>query len=104
MIDKQQQNRPNLGLGYNMIGELYMEMDDLAVAEEYFKASADICDAIGSRMCSATVHYNLGLLYKSKRRKNLAREHWRKSQEIYRSVDPGKYRQIREMLAELDNI
>ncbi len=103
-IDREQNNRVNLACGYNMIGELYMEMDDLVKAEEYFKNSLGLAEEIDSRIDLADVNYNLGLLYKEKGRKNMARQHWRKAQEIYRSVDLDRYQEIRTQLLELDNI
>ena len=102
-IDQEQNNKVNLASGYNMVGELYMEMDDLLKAEEYFKQSAKLSEEINSRLDLANVDYNLGLLYKKQRRKNMARQHWRQAQEIYRSVDPGKYQEIRTQLMDLDN-
>ena len=102
-IDKEQGNKVSLARGYNIMGELYIGMDDLAKAEEYFRISAKLAEESGSRMELAKVNYNLGLLYSRKGRKNLAREHWRKAQEIYRLVDLDKYREIRRQLLELDN-
>ncbi|MDD5409354.1 MAG: tetratricopeptide repeat protein [Candidatus Omnitrophica bacterium] len=102
-IDQEQDNRVNLASGYNMIGELYMEMDDLVKAENYFKDSAKLSEEIDSRLDLADVNYNLGLLYKKQRRKNMAREHWRRAQEIYRLVDLAKYQQTRQQLLELDS-
>jgi len=52
----------------------------------------------------ASSSYNLGLLYMKQGRKNLAREYWRKAQEVYRLVDAGKYKEIRTKLLELNNI
>ena len=89
---------------YNMIGELYLEMDDLLKAEGYFKQSAKLAEEINSLPESASAHYNLGLLYKKQGRKNMARECWRKAQEIYRSLDPAKYQEIRAQLLELDGM
>ncbi|MFA6129886.1 MAG: tetratricopeptide repeat protein [Candidatus Omnitrophota bacterium] len=103
-IDQEQNNKVNLSGGYNMIGELYMEIDDLAKAEKYFKDSAKLSEEIDNRMDLADVNFNLGLLYKKQRRKNMAREHWRKAQEIYRLVDSDKYLEVRRQLLELDII
>ncbi len=103
-IDQQQNNRLNLACGYNMIGELYLEMDDLAKAEEYFKDSAKLAGEIDSRLDLANVNYNLGLLYRKQGKKNMARQHWRKAQEIYRLIDLDKYQEIRAQLLEMDNI
>ena len=103
-IDQEQNNKENLASGYNMIGELYMEIDDLVKAEEYFKESAKLAEEINSRMDLANVNYNLGLLYKRQGRKNMAREHWRKAQEIYSLVDSDKYKATRKELLELDSI
>ena len=103
-IDQRQNNRVNLVCGYNMIGELYMEIDDLSKAEAYFKDSAKLAEEINSRIDLASVNYNLGLLYKKRGKKNMTRQHWRKAQEIYRSIDFDKYQEIRNQLLELDNI
>jgi tetratricopeptide (TPR) repeat protein len=101
-IDQGQNNKVNLASDYNMIGELYLEMDDLTQAEINFKHSAALAGEINSLPDLANANYNLGLLYKKKGKKNLAREHWRKAQEIYRSVDPDKYQEIRGQLLEMD--
>ncbi|MDD5562033.1 MAG: CHAT domain-containing protein [Candidatus Omnitrophica bacterium] len=103
-IDRQQDNKINLASGYNMIGELYMEIDDLLKAEGYFKDAAKLAEEINSRMDLADVNYNLGLLYSKRGRKNMARQHWRKAQEIYRMVGSDNYQEVRTKLLELDNI
>lgn len=104
IIDQQQNNKVNLTSDYNMIGELYLEMDDLLKAEDYFKQSAKLAGEINSLPELANANCNLGLLYKKQGRKNMAREHWRKAQEIYRSIDPAKYQEIRSQLLELDAV
>jgi len=101
-IDQVQNNKVNLVSDYNMIGELYLEMDDLTQAEINFKLSASLAGEINSLPDLADANYNLGLLYKKQGRKNMAREYWRKAQEIYRSVDPDKYREIRGQFLEVD--
>ena len=103
-VDQQQNNKTNLASGYNMIGELYLEIDDLTKAQDYFKQAFESSEKINSRTDLANASYNLGLLYKKQRRKNLAREYWRQAQEIYRSVDPDKYQEIRKELSELDGV
>ena len=103
-IDLRQNNKVNLTCDYNMIGELYAEIDDLTNAEKYFKYSLQLAEEINSRMDLASSSYNLGLLYMKQGRKNLAREYWRKAQEVYRLVDAGKYKEIRTKLLELNNI
>jgi CHAT domain-containing protein/uncharacterized protein HemY len=103
-LDQEQNNKVNLTSGYNMIGELYLEIDDLVKAEAYFKQSVKLSEEINSRVDLANANYDLGLLYKNKGRKNIAKEYWRKAQEIYRSVDPDKYQEIRTQLLELDSI
>ncbi|MDO9572821.1 MAG: CHAT domain-containing protein [Candidatus Omnitrophota bacterium] len=101
-IDQKQGNKVNLASGYNMIGELYIEMDDLLKAEEYFYQSTRLAEEINSLPDVANANYNLGLLYKLKGRKNMARECWRKAQEIYRGIDPVKFQEVRDKLLELD--
>jgi len=101
-LDQKQNNKVNLACGYNMIGELYLEIDDLDQAEDYFKQSVGLSEKINSRLDLANANYNLGLLCKKKGRRNLAREYWRKAQEIYRVIDPVKFQEVREKLLELD--
>ena len=101
-IDQKQGNKVNLSCGYNMIGELYVEMDDLLKAEEYFYQSTRLAEEIKSLPDLANANYNLGLLYKKKGRKNMARECWRKAQEIYRGIDPVKFQEVRDKLLELN--
>lgn len=103
-IDQRQNNKVNLTSDYNMLGELYLEMDDLLKAEGYFKQSTKLAEEINSLPELANANYNLGLLYKKRGRKNMAREHWRKAQEIYRSIDSAKYQEIRAQLLELDPV
>ena len=101
-LDEQHNNQVNLACGLNMIGELYLEIDDLEKARSYFKRSIKLAGQINSRIDLADANYNLGLLYKKQGRKNLAREHWRKAQEIYRSSDPASYQEIRQELLGLN--
>ncbi len=101
-LDRQQDNKVNLAGGYNMIGELYLEIDDLAKAEDYFKQAVSSSEEAGSRTALANASYNLGLLYKKQGRKNMAREYWRKAQEIFSTVEPDKYQEIRTQLLELN--
>jgi tetratricopeptide (TPR) repeat protein len=103
-VDQKQNNKVNLASGYNMIGELYFEIDDLTKAKDYFVQAIKLSEEINSRVDLANASYNLGLLYKKQGRKNLAREYWRQAQEIYRSVDPEKYQEIRKELSEMDAI
>ncbi|MDD5129890.1 MAG: tetratricopeptide repeat protein [Candidatus Omnitrophica bacterium] len=103
-LDQKHDNKVNLACGYNMIGELYLEMDNLDKAEGYFKQSIALSEKINSRMDLACANHNLGLLYKKSRRKNLARDHLRRAQEIYSLVDQEEYQQIRKEISELDSL
>jgi tetratricopeptide (TPR) repeat protein len=104
-VDQQQNNKANLSSGYNMIGELYLEIDDLIKAEIYFKQALESSEKVNnSQPDLALASYNLGLLYKKQGKKNMSREYWRRAQEIYRSLDPDKYQEIRKELLELDTI
>jgi len=102
-VDQLQNNKTNLASGYNMIGELYLEIDDLIKAENYFTQALTLSEEINCRTDLAYASYNLGLLYKKQGKKNMAREYWRKAQEICRLVDLDKYQEIRKELLELDN-
>ncbi len=97
-VDQEQDNKTNLASGYNMIGELYLEIDDLAKAENYFKQAVASSEKINNRPDLANASYNLGALYRKQGRKNMAREYWRKAQEIYRLVDPDRYQEIQKEL------
>ena len=101
-IDEVQNNKVNLACDYNMVGELYLEMDDLVRAESNFRKSFILAGEINSQVDLADASYNLGLLYKKQGRKNLAREYWRKAQEIFRIIEPERVGEIRTQLQELD--
>jgi tetratricopeptide (TPR) repeat protein len=102
-IDEAQENLPSISSDYTMLGELYMEMDDLALAEEYFKKSESLALRINSRMELAAARFDLGMLHKISNRKNLAREYLRQAQEIYSSVETPDYRAVQKELLSLDN-
>jgi tetratricopeptide (TPR) repeat protein len=101
-VDKQQNNKINLASGYNIIGELCLEIDDLSKAENYFKQAIQMSEEIKNQVDLANANYNLGLLSKRQGRKNLAREYWRKAQEIYHQVDPERYQETKAQLLDLD--
>ncbi len=102
-IDQRQKNQANLASGYNMIGELYLEIDNLEQAEIYFKQALVLAEKLNILPDQANANYDLGLLYKKQGRKNLAREFWRRAQEMYRTINPAELQKIREQLLELDN-
>lgn len=101
-IDQEHNNKLNLASDYNMIGELYLEMDDLEKAGNYFKLSVVIAEEIKSKPDLADVNFNLGLLYKKMGKINISREYLRKAQEFYRLADPEKFKEVRQLLLELD--
>ena len=100
-IDQAQGNKMNLGGDYNMIGELYAEMDNHARAEEYFKLAVSIAEDINNRSELACGYHNLGILYKKRGLKNKAREYLRQAQEIYYTSDPETYQEIKKELFDL---
>lgn len=102
-IDEAQANLPSLASDYCMLGELYLDMDNFFKAEEYFKKAHSLAGEINARMELAEASYNLGILYKSKRRRNLAREYLRQAQEIYRTVDTPDYKSVQQELLTLDS-
>ena len=85
-----------------MLGELYLDMDNLPQAEEYFKKAQDLAGQINGRMELAAASCNLGLLYKKKNQKNLARQYLRQAQEIYYSVETPDYKAVQEELLSLE--
>jgi len=102
-IDQGQGNRPGVAGDYNMIGELYIEMDNLEEAENFFHQSILVCKEIKSPIELASAYYNLGLLYKKKGKINKAREYLRQAQEIYRLIDTPDYQEIKKEFLELSN-
>ena len=88
----------DLACGHNMVGELYLEMNDLENAREHLEASLALAGEIGSRADMASASYNLGLLYAKQGKKRKARDYWRKAQEVYREIDYDRYLETREKL------
>ncbi|MBC8436380.1 MAG: CHAT domain-containing protein [Candidatus Omnitrophica bacterium] len=87
-IDLAQGNRQSIASDYSMIAELYMAMDDLGEAEEYFRSSIALAKEINARPELAEAYYRLGVLYKKKPgKRHRARECLRQAQEIYRSIN-----------------
>lgn len=85
-----------------MIGELYLEIDDVTKAKDYFLQALAISEEINSRPDLANANYNLGLLYQRQGRKNLAREYWRQAQEIFHQTDLERYQEIKKQLQDLE--
>ncbi|MFA4843153.1 MAG: tetratricopeptide repeat protein, partial [Candidatus Omnitrophota bacterium] len=102
-IDELEGHRLNLTGDYNMIGELYMEMDNLVEAEKYFNQALSLSKEIDAQPELANAYYDLGLLAKKKGQKNKAREFLRLAQEIYRKMDVPEYQQIKQEFLDLDN-
>jgi len=67
-------NKMNLAGDYNMLGELYVEMDSFLEAEAYFMRAATVSKEISLRPELAGAWQNLGLLYKKKGLKSKAWE------------------------------
>jgi len=102
-IDLSLGHKPNIAGDYNMIGELYAEIDDRLKAEDYFRKAAAVSEEISFRPEIAFAHYNLGVLYKNWGKKNKARENLRIAQEIFRSINLQKYREIQQELLNLSS-
>ena len=100
-IDKVHGNIPSIASDYNMIGELYEEMDNFTEAERFFNEAIEICQNIEAPMELASAYYNLGLLYKKKGKINRAREYLRQAQEIYSRIDTPDYSKVKEELLSL---
>ncbi len=101
-VDQAQGNIPSLASDYTMLGELYMEMDNLKDAESALEEAVSICSNVRLPQEEAAACYDLGRLYARKRQKNKAREFYRRAQEIYYSIDPYYYQEIKSALCELD--
>jgi len=102
-IDRGQNNKMSLACDYNMIGELYVEMDNIAKAEEYFNHSVEVAKQINALPELASAYQNLGILYKKLGRKNKARDNLRQAQEIYGLIDNAKYQEIKKELLDLSS-
>jgi CHAT domain-containing protein/tetratricopeptide (TPR) repeat protein len=97
-IDQAQVNKPNLASDYNMIGELYLAMDNLTEAEKFFNQALLISREISVSIELAEAYYNLGSLYKKRNQKNKSKEYFRQAQEIYYSIDPSRYQEVKNEL------
>jgi tetratricopeptide (TPR) repeat protein len=101
-IDLDQGNRRNLASGYNMIGELFLEMDNFIDAESYFNKALLVAEEIMSRPDIAESSYNLGLLYKKLGRIKKSKDFLRKAQEIYGVIDPLAYEEVKKEILGLN--
>lgn len=101
-IDRAQANTPSLCSDYNMIGELYLEMNDLPRAEDYFKKSETLALEFKGKMELAEVSYDLGVLYKAKNQKDLARQYLSRAREIYAEVQTPEFKAVQDELLSLD--
>ncbi|MDD2679642.1 MAG: tetratricopeptide repeat protein [Candidatus Omnitrophica bacterium] len=102
-IDQAQGNRLNLPSDYNMVGELYLEMERFPEAEHAFTQAVELSREVRSQPELASACHNLGLLYKKLGKKNKAKEYLRLAQEIYSSIDPLAYREVKNEILGLDN-
>jgi tetratricopeptide (TPR) repeat protein len=99
-IDQRQGNLPSLASDYNMLGELYIEMDNLLEAEKSFNQAISIAKDIDAPLELADAYYNLGELYRQKGQKNKAREYLRLVQEIYARLKHPDYEKVKEEFLE----
>ena len=102
-IDETQGNIPSIASDYNMIGELYVEMDNSMEAEKFFNQSVLVCQEINALPELACAYNNLGLLYKQKGKINKAREYFRQAQQIYSRIDTSDYQKVKQELLGLNN-
>jgi tetratricopeptide (TPR) repeat protein len=100
-IDQAQGDKMNLASDYNMIGELYLEMDNFAGAESSFNLALAIAEEIRFKPDIAAANYNLGILYKKMGKIKKCKEFLRKAQEIYVLIDPLEYEEVKEEILSL---
>ena len=103
-IDQAQGNKFNLASDYNMVGELYMEMDNLPEAVLALGQAVELSKQIQSQPDLAAACHNLGLIYKRMGKKAKAKEYLRLAQEIYSSIDPLAYKEVKNEILSLDNV
>jgi uncharacterized protein HemY len=101
-IDKKHGNRFNLAGDYIMLGELYLEMEQLTLAEKYFLDAVKSAKELNSRMELAEAYDNLGFLYKLQSKERKASDFWRLAQEIYKQIDLKKSDQIKDKIFSLN--
>jgi tetratricopeptide (TPR) repeat protein len=63
-----------------------------------------ICGSLSLPREEAEANYDLGQIYAKRGQKNKASEFYRRAQEIYYSIDPAAYQEIKSALRELDNL
>jgi len=102
-LDEMQQNLPSIVSDKDMIGELYVEMDNLNEAEKLFKQAIEIGKNIKAPLELASAYHNLGLVYKKRGQKNRARENLREAQQIYVGIDEEEYKAVKAELLSLDS-
>jgi len=102
-IDEAQGNKMNLASDYNMLGELYLEMDSFLEARHYLEQSVEVSKQINSQPDLAAAYQDLGLLHKKLGRKAKAKEYFRQAQEIYSLIDPLAYKEVKNEILGLDN-
>ena len=102
-IDQAQGNKFNLASDYNMVGELYLEMDKIPEALLALEQAVGLSKQIQTQPDLAAAYHNLGLLYKKWGKKNRAKEYLRLAQEIYSAIDPLAYQEVKNEILSLDS-
>ncbi len=100
-MDQLQDNRPSLAADYNMIGDLYMEMGNLAEAENYFNKTIMLASQIKAVQELAAAYYSLGILNKRTGNINKTRHFFNNALEIYRDIETSDFARITNELNEL---
>ncbi|MBU1125696.1 MAG: tetratricopeptide repeat protein, partial [Candidatus Omnitrophica bacterium] len=95
-IDQSQGDTFRLAGDYNMLGELYLEMDRVQEAEGFFQQALEVSREIDLKPEIASAYYNLGKVYNKRGGKNRYKEYMRQAQEIYALIDPARYQEIKE--------
>lgn len=102
-IDMAQGNNLSLVSDYNMLGELYQEMERAPEAEASFQKAIDLAKQIQLQPELAAAYRNLGLFYKKQGKKNKAKEYLRLAQEIYSKIDFSAYQEIKSEILSIDS-
>jgi tetratricopeptide (TPR) repeat protein len=77
-------------------------MDDSVKAQDYFSQALTLAKDIKAMPELASAYYNLGILYRSQGRKNLAREYLREAQAIYATLGLADYEKVKKEIMELN--
>jgi tetratricopeptide (TPR) repeat protein len=100
-IDTALDRRWDIGVNYNIIGELYLEIGELAKADDFFNKALMMRLQIKDAPGLAETYRNMSLLCKKRKQLDKAKEYLSQSLEIYKTIDTPDYKEVEADLREL---